>query len=230
MSLLIVSATAAEIEGLKSLLEFKESKSGHLSTYQFGEKDIDILTTGVGMVATTYRLSQTLSKKRYSFVLNAGIGGSFDTSKFPLGEVVNVSKEMIADLGSEDGEEFLNVVDLKLQDPDEFPFRNGYLVNDSVLTHSDCLNKLPKVIGISVNKGHGNEKSVEQVIKKYQPEVESMEGAAIFYVCSMEKVPFAQIRSISNKVERRDRDKWNIGLAVKNLNERLFEIIKELSI
>ena len=32
-----------------------------------------------------------------------------------------------------------------------------------------------------------------------------MEGAAFMYVCLMHQVPFAQIRAVSNVVERRNR-------------------------
>jgi len=45
-----------------------------------------------------------------------------------------------------------------------------------------------------------------------------MEGAAFFYACAMAGVPCMQIRAVSNYVEKRNRDAWQIGLAIKNLN------------
>ena len=56
-----------------------------------------------------------------------------------------------------------------------------------------------------------------------------MEGAAFFYACLLGGVRFHQIRSISNFVEERDRSKWDIPLALANLNKTLFEILKEQS-
>ena len=48
-----------------------------------------------------------------------------------------------------------------------------------------------------------------------------MEGAAFFQVCEKFNIPCLQIRSVSNKVEKRDLQKWDIDLAVKNLNEEV---------
>jgi futalosine hydrolase len=35
-----------------------------------------------------------------------------------------------------------------------------------------------------------------------------MEGAALHYTCLMEKIPFMQLRSISNYIAERDKSKW----------------------
>jgi futalosine hydrolase len=94
------------------------------------------------------------------------------------------------------------------------------LYNDSVLT-SPMLNPLFHVRGVTVNKVHGNEKSIARITELYQPDIESMEGAAFAYACAMHKLPYFQIRAISNYVERRNRESWNIPLAVKNLNDWL---------
>ena len=56
-----------------------------------------------------------------------------------------------------------------------------------------------------------------------------MEGAAFFYVCLQEKIPFLQIRSISNYVEKRNKSNWNIPLAIDNLNVVLLDIINSLN-
>jgi futalosine hydrolase len=55
-----------------------------------------------------------------------------------------------------------------------------------------------------------------------------MEGAAFFYVCSRENIPFLAIRAVSNKVEPRNREKWNIPLAIKNLSEKLGELFMSI--
>jgi futalosine hydrolase len=39
-------------------------------------------------------------------------------------------------------------------------------------------------------------------------------------------VPCIQIRAVSNYVEKRNRDGWNIGLAIKNLNTFAIEFLK----
>ena len=51
-----------------------------------------------------------------------------------------------------------------------------------------------------------------------------MEGAAVFKVCKEMKVPCIQIRSISNKVERRNKENWDLDLAISNLNMEIEKI------
>jgi futalosine hydrolase len=54
-----------------------------------------------------------------------------------------------------------------------------------------------------------------------------MEGAAVFYACEQEGMPCAQIRAISNYVERRNKASWQVDLALKNLNDWLQKFLLE---
>jgi len=65
---------------------------------------------------------------------------------------------------------------------------------------------------------HGNNSSIQETFVKFHPDIETMEGAAFFYVCAMERVPCLQLRAISNRVERRNRGAWKIDLALANLS------------
>ncbi len=60
------------------------------------------------------------------------------------------------------------------------------------------------------------------------PVVESMEGAALHYVCLMENIPFLQIRTVSNLMGERDKTRWKIKEAIKSLNESLVYLIQKL--
>jgi futalosine hydrolase len=55
-----------------------------------------------------------------------------------------------------------------------------------------------------------------------------MEGAAFFYACEEANVAALQVRAISNYVEKRNKENWNMPLAVKNLNNWLTEDLKNL--
>jgi futalosine hydrolase len=52
-----------------------------------------------------------------------------------------------------------------------------------------------------------------------------MEGAAFHYVCLTEKVPFLQLRAVSNYVGERNKKNWNIKLAIENLNKATIEVL-----
>jgi futalosine hydrolase len=210
MKILIVSSTSLEIN--------QKINKQHL----FRNVHIDFLITGVGMVATTYFLTKKLSENRYDFIINVGIAGALDNSLL-LGDVCEVEADCFADLGVEDHDEFLSLFDLGFMQKNEFPFQEKLLKSTNPFQF-----ELTKKQAITVNKAHGNEASILLAKKLYINHIESMEGAAFFYVCLQEKIPCAQIRAISNYVEKRDKTKWNIPLAVENLNVALKNILIKL--
>jgi futalosine hydrolase len=56
-----------------------------------------------------------------------------------------------------------------------------------------------------------------------------MEGAAVFYVCLLEKIPFLEIRAISNYVDIRDTEKWDIPTATDNLTNEIFRFLRRFA-
>jgi len=121
----------------------------------------------------------------------------------------------------------MSVFDLRLQSDDSFPFWNGKIKNDHVEKFKS-LRYLKNVKAITVNKVHGNNESILNTFIKYHPDIETMEGAAFFYVCSMEHIPFIQLRAISNRVELRNRNAWKMDLALANLTEAIRGFIDKI--
>ena len=85
---------------------------------------------------------------------------------------------------------------------------------------------LPAVSGITVNTVHGNERSIAAVVQRFKPQVESMEGAAFMYACLIHERPFAQVRAVSNVVERRNRDAWKMAEAIGSLGATALRILE----
>ncbi|MGB4776347.1 MAG: futalosine hydrolase [Daejeonella sp.] len=207
MKLLLVVATRAEIEPLQ--LQFQDdNKQDELLIHKHS---VRILTTGVGMVATAFSLGKHLTINQYDLAINLGIAGSFDFN-LALGDVVQITEDTFAELGAENGNEFLTINELGFGENKQLPLNNPHLESNQVLQ------QLKQVTAITVNKVHGNELSISKMMQGLKPQTESMEGAAFFYACNQTSTPCIQIRAISNHIERRDREKWNIGLAIKNLN------------
>ncbi|MEO6521728.1 MAG: futalosine hydrolase [Mucilaginibacter sp.] len=205
MQILIVAATQPEIQPLLD---------------HFGDKKpFDVLITGVGMVATAYAMGVQLGIKKYTLVINLGIAGSFDR-RIELGEVVEVIRDTLSELGAENDTAFIPIEQLGF----------GKSQFDTTNNLSDFWNgaSIKKVNAITVNTVHGNEASITNITKRIYPQLESMEGAAFFYACQQMNVPAIQIRAVSNYVEKRNRDNWKIGLAIKNLNNFAIELISTL--
>lgn len=214
MKILVVVATEAELKGLKALLPAEALSA------------VDFLITGVGMVNTTFELTKALLSSKYDYVINIGIAGSFDRT-IALGEVVWIRKELFSEMGAEDGDDFLSLIQLGLQTHDDFPFEWGEL-KSPMLPEINTLAHLKQVRGVTVNKVHGNEASILNTNMQFSPQVESMEGAAVFYVALKMNVSCIQIRSISNYVERRNRSAWQIPLALENISKQSHSLILEI--
>jgi futalosine hydrolase len=225
MKILIVSATWMEVKLLVDELEKVDEKSHLLMMFQLDGIEIDILITGIGTTFTTFHLTNTLHANNYDTVLNIGLAGSL-SSELQIGEVVNVVSEEFADLGIETSDEFLTLFESGFMDVNEFPFENGIVKASNGI---DWIN-LKKVRGITTNKSWGRALSISEIQSKFSAQIESMEGAAVFYTCKWLGVDCYQIRSISNYVEPRDSSKWNIPLALENLKVEVFNIFKNLTV
>lgn len=216
MKILIVSATQFEVKPLLDFLGIALPTTGmNNANIDFEDKDIQVLITGIGMVNTAFMVGR-YSLNHYDLVVNVGVCGAFD-KKLELGTVVHVTEDILSEMGAEDGEEFLTYDQLNL--PGEHVFSENYTISNSFI------DSLKKVKGITVNTVHGNEISIEKVKQFYHPDVESMEGAAFFAGGERADGDFIQIRAISNYVEKRDKSKWQMPLAIKNLNDFLINFI-----
>ncbi len=205
MKLIVVAATELEIPLVRS-----GSRGAHT---------VDVLVTGVGMVATAARCARTLAQGRYDLALNFGVCGAFDSSLAP-GTVVHVASDRLSELGVEDGDRFLQLHEIGLAN-------DGVIVNSAPPANL-VLNDLPRVSGITVNTVHGRDNSIAEVVARFDPQVESMEGAAFAYACMLSAVPYAQVRAVSNTIERRNRGAWKLDLAIERLNRVALQILDTL--
>jgi futalosine hydrolase len=224
MNILVVAATPMEAAPLVAKLGAAVPRGAGLSRYEHASHAVDVLTTGVGMVATAARGSRVLAQTPYDFALNIGVCGSFDPALAP-GTVVHVVSERIVELGAEDDERFLTIQEMNLLGEDEPPFTGGALVNTAPPANA-ALVHLPAVRGITVNTVHGNPRSIAAVVQRFQPQVESMEGAAFMYACLIHGVTFAQVRGVSNIVERRNRQTWKMADAISRAGETALSIVE----
>ncbi|MCB0402592.1 MAG: futalosine hydrolase [Flavobacteriales bacterium] len=226
MNILLVSATSLEIEPLLLQFNLVNVINQKLKSYEYRGHQIDVLIPGVGMTCTAYWLGKTLNSNLYDAAINLGLAGSFDDN-LSIGQVVNITSDQISELGTEDGESFLSLIDMDLIMDEDFTLNNGEMEN-TICIANPTIDSLPRVKGITVNTVHGDQESIDKVKGLFHPQTESMEGAAFFYACLLEGISCAQIRSISNKVEQRNKDNWNIPLAVRNLCETALQIIDRL--
>ena len=207
MQILLVAATSLEIA------PFLQQKPA-----------ADHLITGVGCPSAIYHITQRLHQIDYDLVIQAGIAGSFTNSLKP-GDVVAVTKDNFADVGVLEKNQFYTIFEKGFTGEDEFPFSKGWLNNDNPLLDQIFIQK---VTAITVNTVTDDESRINQLLSKYDPQIETMEGAALHYVCLQNNIPFLQLRGISNYVGERDKSKWKLNESVEQVNEDLVKIYEAL--
>lgn len=214
MQILVVSATKFEINPFI------------LSGSNSAEEDntIDILITGVGIASALFRLTKAAMVKKYDVIIQAGIAGSF-TKKIRPGDVVYIKQDCFADIGAKIKGKVISLADMGFENGNEHPYINGWLVNPWEVQSNTSLKK---ATGITITTITDDKKHIKQLLKKLGPEVESMEGAALHYICLQQNIPFIQLRAISNTVGERDKRKWKIKKSISNLNKELIELINNI--
>lgn len=218
---LYVTATTIEAESLRKILLTKPEPDA------IKNLEISILVTGVGSIATAWGVKQWLcTNMKPDLIINAGIAGSYKED-IGIGEVVLVDSDCFADAGIEDDKDFITVFEAGFTGENEFPYKDGIL--HAGQHYSGMLkNNFKTVNAITVNTSTGSENTRNKLVNKFNPDIETMEGATFFYICIRENIPFLAFRAISNRVEKRDRGSWNITLALNNLSLKLIDIFLTL--
>lgn len=204
MNILIVAATEFEIRNFSIIKE----------------KKIDCLITGIGNTVTVFKLTEQLNRKKYDLIIDIGIAGSFK-KELAIGTVVQVLSETFGDLGFESKDSFIPISKSPIGANQQNSFKNP--------NQFAYLQHLKAVDSISVNSSSGNTRTIDERIKHFNVDIENMEGAGVFYVCTEKDIPFIEIRSISNYIEERNPQNWNIPLALENLKVEVTNIINHLS-
>ncbi|MDR1199376.1 MAG: futalosine hydrolase [Prevotellaceae bacterium] len=215
MNILITAATEVEIREIKEKTKLLQNHS------------IRFCATGIGCTLTAYMLAKKLQSAKFDLILNVGIAGSFGKDT-PIGAVVVVETEVFGNLGITYPHKFSTLFDENFLSKNEYPFTNGKL--HCKYLNSFNLKNFKPACGLTADAASGEKNQIEKRKTLFNADIETMEGAAFFYVCLSENVPFLEIRAVSNHVEPRNKSKWNIPLALDNLSQAIFDFLNNLQL
>ena len=207
MNFLVVAATLMELE-----------------PFLKKNPETNFIITGIGEINTLYHLAKHATSKKFDWVIQVGIAGSYDPS-VKLGESFLIHKDCFADFCVFEQDQIISPFELGFIDKNEKPYADGWLVNN----HVNMINaNVSKINASTVNMITDNKSFIHLLKQKYNAVAETMEGAAFHYFCIQEQLPFLQIRGISNYVGERDKSKWKIKEAIASSNQSLENIISDL--
>ncbi len=197
MELDFLLARSVEKEGLRVI----ENKSAQFT----------LLVSGIGSALTAFSIGKILQHHTFDAAYQLGIAGSFKEDLL-VGSVVKVSSDIFADLCLSDNGKPIH--EASFSDFRTLPFTEGKLIPDSALYKNT---DLPEASAITVNSVTATAEKRTFWQQRYNPGIETMEGAAFYYACMKENIPCVQIRAVSNFVGQSNTKKWNISLAMQNL-------------
>ncbi|MCF0223045.1 MAG: futalosine hydrolase [Fibrobacter sp.] len=180
-------------------------------------QNIDAQALGVGILEFATNLNRAILQRKergeISSVILLGICGAYRQSGLNMGDVVCVESEIVGDLGAEN------------RDGSFLPWPKIASEPVKVYQSADMgiapawLCRLKHVRGLSVNCCTGTERTAQFRYAQYGSHVESMEGAACFAICDTFSIPAFEVRAVSNYVGDRDKSKWDVETALRNLRQ-----------
>ena len=184
----------------------------------------DILVTGVGGPAMAWALQKRFSEGPVpALVIGVGIAGSYRPS-LNTGSVVLARSDCFADMGIDDNGTFLPLFRSGMAEPDSYPFTDGRILCSG--RWFDLLaGEYSTVTAATVNMTSGSQAVIDRIRHTWDPDIETMEGAWLAYLCAMSRTDWLSVRAVSNMVEPRNPGKWDIPLALEQLSLTMTDIL-----
>lgn len=193
-----------------------------------------LMNSGMGKVNAAHSATYLIEKYPVSAVINIGVGGAYPGSGLMTGDVALASREIYGDEGVIDsaGWAGLEKIGIPLVQDGKKRYFNEYPLNlpsFSTLKGRDRRSrwnfKIRSGNFVTVSAVSGAQKRARQLERRFNALCENMEGAAVAQVCTLYKIPFIEIRGISNVAGIRDKRKWDLRLASENCQKLALDII-----
>lgn len=174
----------------------------------------DLAVCGVGMLDFAVNLSEILANRKYACVIQLGVCGAYPGRGLAVGDVVRIRSEVVGDMGVQEADgSFTHWSNMSkgaahYDEPD---------VGENVAILPEPLKNLKTAAGLTVNCCTGTASLAFDRQARFNVDVESMEGAALFAVCRQFGVVGFEFRAVSNIATDRDPSTWRIPEAMAAL-------------
>ncbi len=181
------------------------------------------LECGIGKVNTADTLAAFVQRRRFERVLLFGIAGAYADSGLQIGDCALAEREIQADLGVRDGGlKGLGFPSLVVASK---PYHNRFPLDKAFTDELKSKLGLPGKQFLTRDLVSENPSEARQLARKWEADLENMEGAAFAQTCLWLGLAGAELRSISNTAGIRDKSQWRIKQAVESLEYHILRII-----
>jgi len=190
------------------------------------------LLTGIGPVEAAVQVAVYLAKTSVAFkgVINLGVGGAYcrDQGGADLLDICLAEREVLGDLGICYGDA---VEPLR---GESLPVLDSFSLDSNLLTQAETLLKNSNVASkrgpfVTVSCVSGSRQRGVLLARQHQALCENMEGAAVARVCQQFALPLLELRCISNLVEDRNLQNWQLKQACTRCGQIAALIVEGLS-
>lgn len=182
------------------------------------------LESGIGKANTAMTLAAYAQRHKVERAVLFGIAGAYEESGLDLGDVALASEEVQADLGVKDGGmKGMGFPTLTVEGPRHF--HNRFPLDKAL--SSDLAKRLDVPLKRFLTRDLVCETPAEAraLAKKWEADLENMEGAAFAQACLWLGIQGAELRAVSNLAGIRDKTQWRVRLAVEALEARVLELL-----
>ena len=205
-------------------------------------REVTVAEAGMGAVNTAHTLTRALQVARPSFVLQVGVGGAYANAGLDVGDLAVADEECYGDVGvrTQNGWQGAEFIGIPIVQKAENAYYNRFPVDvelarraRELLTAASWKTvRAPFVKSgpfVTVQECSGTTVLAAERSGLFGAAVcENMEGAAAAHICLLYDVPFVEVRGISNLVEDRQRESWDLQGAAEVAQEAALHLIEGL--
>ncbi|MGK0618777.1 futalosine hydrolase [Meiothermus cerbereus] len=181
------------------------------------------LECGIGKANTAATLAAFTQRRRFERVLLFGIAGAYPDAGLALGECALAEREIQADLGIKDGG--MKGMGFPTLVVGGQPYHNRFPLDKAFTTELKQQLGLPAKQFLTRDLVSENPSEARQLARKWEAELENMEGAAFAQSCLWLGLAGAELRAVSNLAGVRDKSQWRLRQAVEALEHQVLRII-----
>ncbi len=237
----IVAAVSAETVLLRQSLspcEVRRCGTRELFLGSLFAQKVVLLHSGVGKINAASAVTALLEIIEPEVVIVIGCGGAYPGSDLAVGDLVLASEEILGDEGVITSQGFVDFATLgfPLLEHGGPVMEQHFSADPQLLAAAQqplaaaaSLAGAKLAIGpmVTVSTCSGTDQAAQAMVQRTGGICENMEGGAVAQVCRLFEVPFLELRGISNQVENRDLNRWDLPAAARISQRALLAYLKD---
>lgn len=203
----------------------------------FGQK-VALLHSGIGKINAASAVTALLETIEPEAVIVIGCAGAYPESGLEAGDLVLANEEVLADEGVLTPEGFVAFAALGFPllehggplMEQRFPTDPQLLAATQPLFETAAIAAGAKLATgplVTVSTCSGTDQAAQDMARRTGGLGENMEGAAVAQICRLYEVPFLELRGISNRVENRNLERWDLPAGARIAQRALMAYLKD---